>query len=193
MMVMSRVLTLLMCFLLLSSPSYRAHAQTDPQGGFPIRPPPPPPPAPNDLDDQFEEVQEDPGQPGQFIPAIPPPRNDDGNAGPPPPPSPTPTSRPSGGSNSFSKPGTNGIQFQIVEGEFYVRGKRRSRGNDRRRAEGSSGTANSGTANSGTAIPDIDNSFNENSDAPIPDYQNIPDAPPDDYQEPDDMMYDEGD
>ena len=118
--------------IILSGPS-KTHAQEPPGARF--QPPPPPPMDMGDdlEDDEIEELEGDmpirPQMPNLGMPGQPPPS---GGERPPPP---APSFR--GTPTSFTKIGTNanGIRFQIVDGEFYQKGKRRGRVTDLRKAE----------------------------------------------------------
>lgn len=93
----------------------------------------PPKPPPLDPANDFEEMEEDMMEPGDegFRPPPPPPpqpnnmpnannNNNLNNSSPPP---------PSSGGAGFGNGGSAGkVRFQIVEGEFFEKGKKRSRG-----------------------------------------------------------------
>ncbi len=109
-----------------------AQAQEPPGARF--QPPPPPPMGIGDdlEDDEIEELEGDmpirPQMPSLGMPGQPPP----GGERPPPP---APSFR--GTPTSFMKIGNNanGIRFQIVDGEYYEKGKRRGRVTDLRKSE----------------------------------------------------------
>lgn len=98
----------------------RAQDSAPPPDNFRFQPPP--------IDEGYDEVEEDSMEIGDdgFVPPPPPP----GSTPPPPPPGPGPgfADRGGNGGSAFGSPGSQKLRFQIVEGEFWEKGKKRQRG-----------------------------------------------------------------